>query len=453
MQIVNRERLLSHGDVELRRLLVQLGDAGLAALDPEAAVKAELDWDGHTLRAGSHTLRPKGRIIVLGAGKASLAIARALERVLGERIFGGLVVVRDGQSGSLDRIRVESAEHPLPGARSNRFAAELLDLAEDAGAGDLVICCFTGGSSALASLPPFGIAPDAKRELHRLLLASGAEITEINAVRKHVSTIKGGRLAAACAPAHVLSLTVSDVAGDVMDAITDPSVQDTTTVTDAISVLEAYGLWDHVAPSIRAHLVQPRLADSPRLDPRLVHELMLVTGGSACSAMGEVAHEVGYRAVVVSTSLSGDGQQLGSTLAQLARESWSAARPFQPPIVLVGCGGESTVQLGNGASFGNGGPNQEAALGAALAVRPGQPIAGMFLDTDGADGGTGFAGAVFDSSTARRAHDAGLDLRSALREHRSTGALESLGDLVVTGPTGTNVNDLFALVVGPPEAA
>ena len=264
-------------------------------------------------------------------------------------------------------------------------------------------------------------------------------------MRKHVSAFKGGRLAQAALPAALINLTVSDVAGDHIDAITDPTVADTTRAADAIAVLHGYGLWERVPRSIRDHL-HSAAAESPALDPDRIQTVLLVTGATACDAMAAESRRLGLTPAVVSTSLEGEARQVGKLLANMARHSAVEATPFAPGTALLGCGGESTVALAPGAGFGDGGPNQEAAIAAALELE-GAPVAAVFLDTDGSDGGTEHAGAIADGSTVGRAAAAGLDLRAALLEHRSQAALRTLEDALVSGPTGTNVNDLFALVV------
>lgn len=455
--IANRGALAAAGMAELRAIALRVANAGLKACDVRVATRRLVSTTdaGVEIAGAEYPLREGSRVIVLGSGKATLAIAAALEEALGERITGGAVAVRNGEDTlALERIEVHVADHPLPTSRSVAAARRLLELAEGLGPDDLVIASFTGGSSALTSLPPDGVSEADKRLLHELMLGSGAPIIEVNAVRKHVSAIKGGRLAARIAPARLVNLTVSDVAGDVLDAITDPTVQDTSTAADAVAILKRRGLWDEVPASIRAHLESPA-AESPVLgsEPRTV---MLVDGAAACEAMAAEARSAGVAAHVVSTTLEGEASTIGAQLAELAQECLADGTPAAPPCVLVGCGGEATVTLqanGSRGMFGNGGPNQEAALAAALALASGAPVSACFLDTDGADGGTAVAGAIIDGHTAARAEEAGIDLRAVIGEHRSAEALERLGDQIVTGPTQTNVNDLFVLAVGAPEEA
>jgi glycerate 2-kinase len=447
-RIGNLEALAGHGQGELRRRALEVAQAGLAACDAgnAAADAVSLGDEGIVVAGREYPLSETSRVVVVGAGKATFAIAAALEARLGERIDAGLIAVRHDQETTPLPIEVAVADHPLPSERSAMVAERLLAMVEPLGPDDLVLACFTGGSSALASLPPVGISVEEKRELHELLLASGMPISAINTVRKHVSRFKGGRLAAIAAPARVVNLTVSDVAGDVLDLLTDPSVQDTSTAADARSVLVAYDLWDRVPASVRAHL-ESDAAESPRLDPDLVSTELLVTGHGACEAMIAEAGAAGWPAIQLSTSLEGEARELGRLVANLARESAREGAPFEAPVILVGCGGESGVTLRDGAGFGTGGPNQDAAVAAALEL-DGAPVAAVMIDTDGSDGGTEWAGAVADGHTVSRARELGLDLRQALLFHRSAEPLTALGDLVETGATGTNVNDLIVLAVG-----
>ena len=347
--IGNRPSLLSHGAVELRAAVLDVVEAGLAASDPGDAVERLVGLDGDALVVDGvpHDLRT-GRLLVMGAGKATLSIAAALQRILGDRIDGGLVVVPRGHGRPLGRIEVVEADHPLPTEASLAAAQRLAALAGTVTRGDLVLGCFTGGSSALACLPAAGVTLAEKHELHRLLVRSGAGIGEVNAVRKHVSGIKGGRLAHAMAGGRIVNLTVSDVSGGALDAITDPTVQDTTTVGDAIEALRIHGLWDQVAGSVRRHL-ESGGAESPSLAGAAVRTVVLVDGETACRAMAERAAEVGYRPIVISTSLEGESREVGATLIDLGRESARSGRPFTAPCMLIGCGGETTVTIRNGA--------------------------------------------------------------------------------------------------------
>ncbi|MDW5595737.1 DUF4147 domain-containing protein [Conexibacter stalactiti] len=443
-------RLLDHGHAELRDAALRIAGAGLAACEPGAATELLVTLDGDALVVDGRALElaPDARVVVLGAGKATLPIAAALQRLLGERLAGGVVVVRAGEAEPLDPIEVLEADHPLPSERSLAAGRRLLEVAGTLRSQDVALCCFTGGSSALASVPPLGVSFAEKRELHRLLLRSGAPIEQVNAVRKHVSLLKGGRIAAAT-PARIVNLTVSDVAGNPLDAITDPTVPDLSSVGEAIAALEHHGLWDAVPASVREHLLEGDAA-SPPLDAERIQTVMLADGHTACRAMAVEAQALGLAPQIVSTTLTGESREAGHLLAGLAAHSLAHGTPWQAGAALVGCGGETTVTLAPQAALSTGGPNQEAALAAAL-VLAGKPAAALFLDTDGIDGGTPLAGGLVDGTTAARAAERGVSLPAALRDHRATVALEAVDDALLTGPTATNVNDLFVFVLGTEE--
>jgi glycerate 2-kinase len=449
----NADELVDHGLGALRLVALDVIAAGLQAADPGRAVDRLVEVDGSRLRVSGRTydLDAARSIVVLGAGKASFSIAAALERKLGDRITRGLVVRRAGATGQLRRIEVIDADHPVPAAASLAAGRRLIELAAECGPGDLLITAFTGGSSALACLPPDGVPFDAKCALHAMLLDSGAPIDEVNAVRKHVSGIKGGRLAAVARGATFINLTVSDVVGDAVDLLCDAVVQDTTAPSDAIAVLERYGLWESAGPRIRDHL-NSDAARSPSLAGFDIMTNVVVSGTSVIEHMAQRARAIGWTPVVLGSALAGDAASLGGFLGVLARESSASSRPFASGSVLIAAGGEATVAIrrGVGKPVGRGGPNQEVALGFARAIAQGcVQVAGAFVDSDGSDGGTDAAGACVDSTTVASAGDRGVDVRRAMTDHDAMSALERLGDLVMTGPTGTNISDLIAIAIGP----
>jgi glycerate 2-kinase len=451
----NREALLSHGLRDLRKVVLDVVDAGLAAIDPYLAVHRTVKLEGSRLVVADriYELAGKNNIYMLGAGKATLRIAEAVAELLGDRLNGGAVIIPRSQKDaaqerakSLGPIEVLLADHPLPSEASVAGARKLIDVADRVSNGDLVIAAVTGGSSALACLPPAAVSLEEKRELHRLLLSSGATIREINIVRKHVSDIKGGRLAQRARRGTIVNLTVSDVAGDPAEYITDLTVQNTSTADEAIEVLRRYELWNRIAPSIRDHLNHPKEAGLPDLSGIEIQTVMMVTGATACEAMVSCAQGLGFGARVVSTTFEGESRQVGTMLAHLRCD-----RPVRQ-CVLVGCGGETTVSLPDDPEiFGKGGPNQETALSAALTLDKTPQVVVACLDTDGSDGGGEVAGALVDSRTAARARDGGLDLEKALDTHRSTAALRALDDVLLTGATLTNVNDMFAIGISRNE--
>lgn len=447
-EIRNLDQLCTRGLTELRRAALEIAQVGLRSCDGGRATRdaVGLSANGITVDGTEYPLAEGQRLFVLGAGKATLPIAEALEDVLGDRIDGGAVILRRGEVADLERIEVYIADHPLPTRESVLGALRLEELANEVREGDLVLACFTGGSSALASLPPNGVTFEDKRKLHELLLGTGMPISEVNTVRKHVSTVKGGRLAAKMAPGRIVNLTISDVAGNVADLVTDPSVPDTSTVKDAVAVLEDYEIWDEVPDSIIAHLESPA-AESPDLSGIDIETTMLVTGIGVCEAMVDEARKRGYEPVILTTTLEGEAREMGRFIADMARSAAGHGYPFSPGTVILGCGGENAVTIAGKGTFGNGGPGQEATL-AAASILSGHPVASLFMDTDGSDGGTESAGAICDGKTSERASEIGLDLRQALLSHTSREPLDRLGDLIDTGATGTNVNDLFVTVIG-----
>lgn len=435
---------------DLREVVLQVADAGLRAADPRNAVSRTVSLDRESIIVGArqYRLADFDRVLVLGAGKASLKIGLGLEDVLGDLITDGLIVTVAGEHARSTRFQIATGDHPIPSDASRRAAERLLAFAQTAGSRDLVFACVTGGSSALISRPSDGISFDAKQELHKRLLASGAGIREINTVRKHVSSIKAGRLALAASPATVVNLTICDVAGCAEDLITDPTVADSSTREEAVEVMRAYHLWDNAADDIKRHLLSSS-ADSPSLDGVAIQTEVIVDGHQICGTMAEAVTALGREPIVLGDSLATDARSAGALVAGMAKTSIRHARPFPARSVLVGCGGESTVTFDSGeALFGSGGPNQELVLSAALELEAGDRVALLAIDTDGHDGGTPHAGAIADGLTASRARAAGVDIRAQLFAHRSASALTALKDHIVTGPTGTNVNDLVVVALG-----
>lgn len=444
MAITSMSEPPSHGLVELRQLALEVAEAGLVAADGGQAAREliRLVEGGVEVDGLFFPLADENRLIILGAGKATLPVAQALEEILGDRIDFGAIVLRRGVKAKSARLEVLHSDHPLPSPDSVRAAERVIEIAEEAESGDLVITCFTGGRSALLCLPPEGVSFGEKRRLNELLLSSGMTISEINTVRKHVSRIKGGRLASRVSPARIINLTISDVAGDQLDVLADLTTQDSSTAEDAIGVLKRHDLLDRVPASVLEHLAGGGAA-SPDLGSIQISNFMLVNGQRVCEAMVKAARDCGLEPIILSTRLEGDAAWIGAHVASRALEELANVKTN---TVLVGCGGEATVALGD-ADFGAGGPNQEATLAASL-VLEGEPVAAVFLDTDGSDGGTEAAGAICDGKTAERATVLGLDIHDALASHRSGEALSELRDLLVTGPTGTNVNDLYVTVIG-----
>ncbi len=447
-KVRNRDELLGHGLVHLREQLLDIVTAGIAGADPASGTLSKVRLVGDLLHVHDLVidLDRIERLIVIGAGKASLSIAAALEKILGDRISEGFVVVKRGESARLERIEVWPASHPLPDADSVEGARRMLRLAQSAGSHDLVILAITGGASALATLPPQGIALDEVRTLTDGLLKCGATIREVNAVRRHVCLLKGGRLVQAVQPARSVTLTLDTAPPGL--PWPDMCLPDPSTARDAIGVLERYGLWEDGAASIREHLL--RAVDDPELDTVKSlngEESYIVSVGnplSACRAAALRARECGYEPVLLSTSIEGEARELGVFLAGIAKQMAGGASPFALPGAVI-TGGETTVTTsGEG---GRGGPNQETALAFAQRLEADAGVALAAVDSDGTDGPTDIAGGLVDSSTSARARDLGIDLEAALKAHDSSAALTRLGDAIVTGHTGTNVMNLRVLLV------
>ncbi|MBN1151975.1 MAG: glycerate-2-kinase family protein, partial [Dehalococcoidia bacterium] len=315
MYVKNREELLSHGNRNLRAAALDIVEHSLSRVDPYVVTRRLVHLSGDVLTVGDSTfdLSHRGNIYVFGAGKASLPIAHALEEILGERINESLVIVKEGQETSTRIVRLVEASHPLPDERGYQAAQDMVRLARSAKEGDLVFCAMTGGSSALAPYPVEGVSLQDKREVHRLLLECGASIREINAVRKHLSQIKGGRLALAIFPAEIINLTVSDVTGDPYDYITCPTVPDTSTFDDARRVLDHYRLWERMPSSAADYLRRGNLEmENPRsFDGQPVHTLLLVKSGAICEAAAEKARVLGFAPHILTTEMEGDSAREG----------------------------------------------------------------------------------------------------------------------------------------------
>ena len=442
MYVKNRDELTSHGNRDLRRAALDIVEYALHRVDPYRATRELVHLKGASLHVGQlgFDLSQRGDIYVLGAGKASLPIAQALEDVLGDCIRDSLVVVKEGQETGTRIVKLREASHPVPDGRGFEAAKELRRLARQARAGDIVFCAITGGSSALAPYPAEGLTIEDNAQVHKLLLESGASIREINAVRKHLSQIKGGRLALDIFPAEIINLTVSDVTGDPYDYITCPTVPDTSTFEDARRVLDVYALWDSMPPAAARYLREatPDMENPQDFGNMPVHNFLLVRSGEACEAAAEEARRLGFSPRILTCEMEGDsieqGRAFGEQLAQLPCDSQARRQP----TALI-AGGETTVTLAS--AGGTGGPNQEFALSAALALAADGMVI-VSLDTDGTDGPTGIAGALTDASTVERARGTGLDIADVLSHHDVSPLLQTLRDAVITGHTGTNVNDL-----------
>jgi glycerate 2-kinase len=414
-----------------RSLLRHLFDAAIAAAQPALCVPRHLP------------AAPKGRLVVIGAGKASAAMARAVEQHWPGPL-SGLVVTRYGYAVPCERIEIVEAAHPVPDAAGEAAAERLLQLVQGLSADDLVLCLISGGGSSLLPLALPGLTLADKQALNRALLASGASISEMNCVRRHLSAIKGGRLAAACHPARVVNLLLSDVPGDdPIDIASGPTVPDPSTCADALAILNRYAI--EVPPRVRAILESGKGESLKPGDPRLpeIETRFVATPQRALEAAAAVARAAGCDAHILGDAIEGEARDVAKTLAGITRQVARRGQPFQGPCVLLS-GGETTVTL---RGQGRGGRNVEFLLSLAVALDGEPGIHALAGDTDGVDGQEEIAGALLAPDTLDRAWALGLRPRERLDHNDGHGFFEALGDSVITGPTLTNVNDFRAIVI------
>lgn len=411
--------------------LVSIFEAAVAAADPERTIRDHLPE------------RPKGRTVVIGAGKGAAQMAAVFEKVWDGPVEG-LVVTRYGYGAATKRIEVIEAAHPVPDAAGLEAGQRLLRLVEGLNEDDLVVALVCGGGSALLPAPAGSLTLADEIAVNEALLASGAPISVMNAIRKHVSAIKGGRLAAAAHPARVVSLIVSDIPGDNPALVASgPTVPDAASRADALKAVQTYGI--DLPERVMAHLNSAE-ADAPRPDDERFarNEVKLIASAAvSLEAAAAEAKRQGIEAVILSDSIEGEAREVGSVHAAIAREIATRNRPFRKPVLLLS-GGETTVTL---RAKGKGGRNTEFLLSFALGIDGFDGIHALAADTDGIDGSQDNAGAFCDGETVRRMRAAGLDARALLAANDAWTAFDAVDDLFVPGPTGTNVNDLRAILV------
>jgi glycerate 2-kinase len=416
-----------------RTLLRRMFDAAIASAQPALVLPPQLP-DPASMR---------GRLIVIGAGKASAAMAQAVERHW-PGALSGYVVTRYGYAVPCERITIVEAAHPVPDAAGLAAAQRMLEVVRGLTPDDLVLCLISGGGSSLLPLPLPGLTLDDKQAINRALLASGATISEMNCVRRHLSGIKGGRLAAACHPARVLTLLISDVPGDrPIDIASGPTVADPTTCADALAIVRRFGI---PLPPAALDLLQSGRGESIKpQDPRLAGaETRIVAAPQrALEAAAEVARAAGYTPHILGDAIEGEARDVGKVLAGIALQAAERGQPFAPPCVLLS-GGETTVTI---KGQGHGGRNVECLLSMAIALDGHARIHALAGDTDGVDGAEEVAGAYAGPQTLPRAWALGLKPKERLADNDGHGFFGALGDAEVTGPTLTNVNDFRALLI------
>ncbi len=414
-----------------RELLRRMFAAAVAAAQPSQAIPAHLPK------------APKGRMVVIGAGKASAAMARVVEDNWPGPL-SGLVVTRYGYAVPCQRIEIVEAAHPVPDAAGLAAAERILALATSLTADDLVLCLISGGGSALLALPHADLTLADKQAVNRALLASGATISEMNCVRRHLSAIKGGRLAAACHPARVATLLISDVPGDnPTDIASGPTVGDATSCADALAIIRRYGI--DVPPAVLAVLESGRGETVKPDDPRLagIETRIIAAPQLALEAAAKVAEEAGVKAHILGDAIEGEARDVGKAMAGIALQVARRGQPFTAPCVLLS-GGETTVTV---RGKGRGGRNVEFLLSLGIALDGQAGVYALAADTDGVDGMEDVAGALFTPDSLARAWAKGIKPKDALANNDGHGFFEALGDQLITGPTLTNVNDFRAILI------
>lgn len=455
--ILNRRELIENGSDRptrrARRLLVETLEFVLTSVDPHRLVSQGVRRKGEKLLVDREIIRLNhyDSIFVAGAGKASGAMAEALEEILGDRLEGGVVVIPSGQKPPrLSRVRPAVAPHPIPDESSVRAAKGLVNLVQELGERDLLICTISGGGSALLSLPAGPLTIEDKGRVAQLLMNAGATIVELNTVRKHLSAIKGGWLAKHSSTGRILGLLISDVVEDRLDTIASgPISPDSTTFSDAIGILKKYNVWDSIpstAVDVLCNGAQGAIPETPKAgDPcfRKVSHHILGNNRTACTSAQRYLRSKGINTKILSSSVTGEARYLGSFVGSLAREIVTLDEPFRKPCAFV-LGGETTVTV---TGSGRGGRNQECMMTCAREIRNLRGAAVASIGTDGIDGTTDAAGAVVDGMTLSRSESLNLELDELLVQNDSYRFFQPLKDLVMTGRTNTNVNDVAVAVL------
>lgn len=412
-------------------LLTKMFDAAIKAADPLASLKVHLPD------------KPKGRTVVIGAGKGAAQMAAAFEQLWGDPVSGA-IVTRYGYAAACKHVKVLEASHPVPDGAGLAATSALFEAVEGLGPDDLVVALICGGGSSLLPAPPEGLTLSDEQALNEALLASGAPIGAMNAIRKHCSRIKGGRLAQAAYPARVVSLVVSDVPGDdPAQVASGPTVPDDVTLEDALGLIESLRI--DLPEAIKTHLAKESSRAPDPLDDRFERNSVTVvaSAGISLDAAAAVGRDAGYSVSILSDAIEGEARDIGLMHAALAKQVADKNAPFKKPSILLS-GGETTVTL---RVKGRGGRNTEFLLSFAQAIEGAHGISALAADTDGIDGSEDNAGAFADGQSVQRMRAGGVDPRAALSGNDAWGAFDAAGDLFVPGPTGTNVNDLRAIII------
>ncbi|NJE62446.1 glycerate kinase [Thermococcus sp. 21S7] len=435
--------------MDAKTVALEIMNAAINSADPYTAVRRSLGFEGGHLVVSGEEFPLSGRVYLLAFGKAACSMARAVVDLLGERIEEGVIITKYGYAENcpkLRKLKVIEAGHPVPDENSLLGGKLGLELAEKVGENDILLVLISGGGSALFLLPERGITLEDKIQTNELLLKSGAKIYEINTVRKHISAVKGGKLAKRVR-GRVISLILSDVVGDPLEAIASgPTVRDPTTFGDAFRILRLYGVWEKLPESVKRHIelgLEGKAEETLKEDLSNVRNFIVGSNTLACESALAKAKELGYNALLLTTTLEGEAGEIALAVGSIVQEIAKYDRPVPKPAVLI-AGGEWTVTIEGKAGLG--GPNQEFALSIARKI-DGLNAVVLAVDTDGTDGPTDAAGGVVDGKTLGLLRESGIDVEEVLRRHDAYHALEKVGALLKTGPTGTNVNSMVIAVV------
>ena len=437
----------------MRKQALDIFNASLKAVDPVLAVRRYLRKEDNLLRIhdAHFNLSSFNRVYLIGFGKAAAAMAKGVEEVLGEELNGGIISVKYGHLDKLSsKIKINEAGHPVPDDAGMKGAKEMVEFLNHRDEKDLVICVISGGGSAILPLPCEGITLAEKQETTKLLLACGADIKEINAIRKHISQVKGGQLARITQPATLVTLILSDVIGDPLDSIASgPAAPDQTTFEDCWTILTKYELLGKIPPAVEQHLksgVDKFISDTPKVgDPAFSKTYNNIVGSNweAVVAARDYAQKLGFNTLILSTFVEGETKDVARVHAAIAKEVNKTGNPINIPACIIS-GGETTVTI---RGDGLGGRNQEFVLAAAMDIQGMEKVVVLSAGTDGADGPTDAAGAIADGETIQRATQLNLDTFNYLQNNDSYHYFEQLNDLVKTGPTNTNVMDIRIVLI------
>jgi glycerate-2-kinase len=456
MRFINQTQIINNGSNKiyrhLRRDSLKILEATLLSIDPKKAISNMVKREGNLLiiKNISYDLEKYNRILVIGGGKAGGRMAEAIEDLLGDLIYEGSInIPRSQNQYSLKQIKLNQCSHPIPDIDGVKGVKKILDIIKGSSEKDLIICLLSGGGSALMPLPVEGIDLKDLQEITSILLKNGATINDINVVRKHLDGFKGGQLLRSCRKSDVLTLIISDVIGDPLDIIASgPTAPDNSTYNDAIFILKKFGAWTSAPDNIIKWLekgVQGKIAETPKPDDPLfkkVQNIIVANNLIALETAQNEAKKLGYNSLILSSSIEGEAKIIGGIYASIAREIVLNNRPIQLPAAII-AGGETTVKVHGP---GKGGRNQELVLGAVKKITD-LPCLIISIGTDGIDGPTDSAGGLVDGATLSRSQKIGINLDLTMSENDSYNYLDKLGDLIKTGVTGTNVNDIHLLLL------